>query len=367
MKLRKLLALAMAAVLAVSSASVAMADSIPVEEWGDLASAVANANDGDVIELAGDVTITSQLSIDKDITIKGNNVTINATGASDKNQPYGGSILITDANVKFDGVKIVGSYDSTRYVVQAARSNVTFSNCDISGGTYSAVLVNGSDAIFTNTTIDSDSPYDGDVELSTSQGNPSLKVQGGNIGNVYVDPDTLTDLGVDSADQQDPAKVAGVVDNLVDSDVELPLQIGVTGGSPIPGTIPATPASSGSGNNGNSNRSDNDDGGDYFGNETWDEVKREIAEAEEGDTIKVSATGLPYFPSSVARALKGKDITLEIRKNGVTYEVNGLEIGDIDKIWYEFDELETELLTADADSEAPAAEDEDKDNPDTGR
>ena len=113
--------------------------------------------------------------------------------------------------------------------------------------------------------------------------------------------------------------------------------------------------------------SDNDDNSDYFGNETWDEVKDQIAEAEEGDTIKVSATGLPYFPSSVARALKGKDITLEVRKNGVTYEVNGLEIGDIDKIWYEFDELETELLTADAESEAPAAEDEDKTNPDTGR
>ena len=120
------------------------------------------------------------------------------------------------------------------------------------------------------------------------------------------------------------------------------------------------------GNTGSSGNSDNDNS-DYFGNETWDEVKDQIAEAEEGDTIKVSATGLPYFPSSVARALKGKDITLEIRKNGITYEVNGLEIGDIDKIWYEFDELETELLTADADSEAPAAEDEDKTNPDTGR
>ena len=117
-----------------------------------------------------------------------------------------------------------------------------------------------------------------------------------------------------------------------------------------------------------SNRSDNDDGGDYFGNETWDEVKDQIAEAEEGDTIKVSATGLPYFPSSVARALKGKDITLEVRKNGVTYEVNGLEIGDIDKIWYEFDELETELLTADADSETSSeADTEAKPIPDTGR
>ena len=113
---------------------------------------------------------------------------------------------------------------------------------------------------------------------------------------------------------------------------------------------------------------DNDDNSDYFGNETWDEVKDQIAEAEEGDTIKVSATGLPYFPSSVARALKGLDITLEIRKNGVTYEVNGLEIGDIDKIWYEFDELETELLTADAESEASSEADEEaKPIPDTGR
>ena len=89
-------------------------------------------------------------------------------------------------------------------------------------------------------------------------------------------------------------------------------------------------------------------GGDYFGNAKWAEVKREIAAAEEGDTIKVSATGLPWFPSSVARALKGKDVTLEVRKNGVTYSINGLKIGSIDKIWYEFDQIDTELLTVEA-------------------
>ena len=91
-----------------------------------------------------------------------------------------------------------------------------------------------------------------------------------------------------------------------------------------------------------------DNGGDYFGNEKWAKVKREIAAAEEGDTIKVSATGLPWFPSSVARALKGHDITLEIRKNGTTYSVNGEKIGAIEKIWYEFDQLEEKLLTAEA-------------------
>lgn len=89
-------------------------------------------------------------------------------------------------------------------------------------------------------------------------------------------------------------------------------------------------------------------GGDYFGNAKWSEVKRAIAAAEEGDTIEMSATGLPWFPSSVARALKGRDITLEVRKNGVTYSINGLEIGAIEKIWYEFDQIDTELLTVEA-------------------
>lgn len=113
--------------------------------------------------------------------------------------------------------------------------------------------------------------------------------------------------------------------------------------------------------------------GDYYGNEKWDEVKKEIAklieDEEFGETIEMSATGLPYFPASVARELKGRDITLKIRKNGVTYKVNGLEIGSIDKIWYEFEELETELLTEtpgdEEDSSKPA--DENKTNPNTGR
>ncbi len=122
---------------------------------------------------------------------------------------------------------------------------------------------------------------------------------------------------------------------------------------------------------GTPSRRDSDDG-DYYGTEKWDEVKRQIRAADEGDTIKVSATGLPYFPSSVARELKGRDITLEIRKNGVTYTVNGLEIGEIDKIWYEFENIEEQLLTAEAPAEDEAEETkpeptEAKPNPATGR
>lgn len=128
--------------------------------------------------------------------------------------------------------------------------------------------------------------------------------------------------------------------------------------------VPEPPDSEGSGDR---------EYGDYYGNEKWDEVKKEIAklieDEEFGETIEMSATGLPYFPSSVARALKGYDITLEVRKNGVTYKVNGLEIGSIDKIWYEFEELETELLTETPGDEedSPKPADENKTNPSTGR
>ena len=117
--------------------------------------------------------------------------------------------------------------------------------------------------------------------------------------------------------------------------------------------------------------SSRDNDSDYYGNETWDDVKDQIADADEGDTIKISGSGLRSFPASVARELKGKGITLEIRKNGVTYKVNGLEIGAIDKIWYEFDELD-QLLTADAsdkqdEADKPQTDSTVKENPATGR
>ncbi len=90
---------------------------------------------------------------------------------------------------------------------------------------------------------------------------------------------------------------------------------------------------------------------DFFGTETWDEVKEEVAQTvedmREGTTIKLSGVGLRNLPSSVIRALKGKDITLEIRKNGVTYTINGLKIGNVNKLWYDFDDLSSFMVAAD--------------------
>ena len=110
---------------------------------------------------------------------------------------------------------------------------------------------------------------------------------------------------------------------------------------------------------------------DYYGNEEWDELKDKIAklieDGKEGETIEFNATGLPYLPASVLRALKGEDITLKIRKNGVTYTINGLEIGAVHKIWYDFEDIESELLTADGAEDETSSSTGDKENPSTGR
>ena len=63
-----------------------------------------------------------------------------------------------------------------------------------------------------------------------------------------------------------------------------------------------------------------------------------------GRSIKKGPFVQPVPVSYTHLALKGKDVTLEIRKNGVTYTLNGQKIGPITKIWYNFDEnLETTL------------------------
>ena len=363
MKLRKLLALAMAAVLAVSSASVAVAaDVSDVSDETELLAALGQASSGDTITLDNDVSLKNALFIRVDdviIDLNGHTITADTafTGGSNATKNL---VTVTADDVTIKGGDLVGT-EKTRNVLHAYQADgVVIENLTLnhSASPIGAPLVVNSAKVTVKGSLDlvvgakswyginvDDKDVGGSAVLTFATSADVSMTGNNSLAVIYVEEDTNTNPSVAVVGEEKVGLVEGANGSFV------PEQ-----------TTPVTPPS-----DNNSNRSDNDDNSDYFGNETWDEVKDQIAEAEEGDTIKVSATGLPYFPSSVARALKGLDITLEIRKNGVTYEVNGLEIGDIDKIWYEFDELETELLTADADSEAPAAEDEDKANPDTGR
>ena len=355
MKLRKLLALAMAAVLAVSSASVAMAAETSVSDWDGLKKAVGEGN-WDTIQVSGAITVPANETLEGN----GEKIVLTKDVASGAFITMGEGATLKDLVIDTDG--------NAKHGVQFYKVNSgKLDNVIIHGGYYSSIIVNGSTNIeIKDCTTNPDKGAYANIEYAMGKKVtqvPSLTIsnltQIADLPAVYMDKNTL-----DGVRDNTPALSGATDEEVFEYIIKEKMIDGITNGiwSPAGDTIPDEPRPT------PDRDSDNDDGGDYFGNETWDEVKREIAEAEEGDTIKVSATGLPYFPSSVARALKGLDITLEIRKNGITYEVNGLEIGEIDKIWYEFDELETELLTADADSEAPAAEDEEaKPIPDTGR
>ena len=452
MKLRKLLALAMAAVLAVSSASVAVAAELSVKNEAELKNAIEEAVGDTRVTLGANITASIEISTGKTITLDLNgftltneaehhtivnhgNLTIVGTGTVD-NISHGKCAILNEADGKAN--LLGGTYDRSAEAGSSPSNN---------GGNSYYYIYNKGTMEMENVSVPGKSAYS-----STVRNDGTLTIEDGteisgnliavknDSGTLYVNGGTLTsenDQAIQNwnkaritggtldgtvttwANENDPGTTEISGDAVVTKDVRsitydnsaaVPV-VEVNGGTFYGNFYKQAYDSQNSGSHyteleagseealiiikkgtfeerpdeefiekgaaitiiseskPNQGSSDNDDGGDYFGNETWDEVKDQIAEAEEGDTIKVSATGLPYFPSSVARALKGLDITLEIRKNGVTYEVNGLEIGDIDKIWYEFDELETELLTADADtdSEAPAAEDEDKANPDTGR
>ena len=331
-------------------------------------SGAIQAYKGANITISGDAAITSEDSAaiqaqeDVDVTVNGGTlsgngygmqVEDNATVTINNGSISGKTGIDAEKNttITINGGEIIGTKDDVK---SDGTGNVT-----VNGGVFSDDLTSNSGVKVSETAAQVKHESSGETRYRYGDSTESIEVEEG---------DTITVTALPKGEE---------INLISDSDVEVtivnktddPIRVnGVEiekGGNGETIKVPASTTNPPSHNPGGS--SDNDDNSDYFGNETWDEVKDQIAEAEEGDTIKVSATGLPYFPSSVARALKGLDITLEIRKNGITYEVNGLEIGDIDKIWYEFDELETELLTADADSEAPAAEDEDKSNPDTGR
>ena len=331
-------------------------------------SGAIQAYKGANITISGDAAITSEASAaiqaqeDVDVTVNGGTlsgngygmqVEDNATVTINNGSISGKTGIDAEKNttITINGGEIIGTKDDVK---SDGTGNVT-----VNGGVFSDDLTSNSGVKVSETAAQVKHESSGEIRYRYGDSATKFDVEANDQITITKNPEDsefqLTGSEGDTVEvtnsSGDVVKVNGHTLERDNTD-----SVAVIEEKPVTPPTPGNP----------SNHSDNDDS-DYFGNETWDEVKDQIAEAEEGDTIKVSATGLPYFPSSVARALKGLDITLEVRKNGVTYEVNGLEIGDIDKIWYEFDELETELLTADADSEAPAAEDEDKTNPDTGR
>ena len=369
---KKILAVALAALMSVSMTSVAFADKTgdgtgagtpvvlsaetTVSTYNDLAAAIAE-NKYDVIKVSGAIYVPANA------TIEGHGEKIVLTSVLSS----GAFITIgRDAeNVKISNLVIDTNQNAKHGVQFYCSKNSGLSGVTVKGGSYTSVIVNGAtDITLENCELYPESGAYANIEWALGQNvtqQPSLNVSNVSFGNinvpeVYADYDTLTRMELDEnsetadivnalQDKVTGAEIAIIRNNAATSD-EIQYIVAENGTCKFEGTADeyAEYLEEKYGRDDSESRS----GGDYFGNEKWAAVKREIAAADEGDTIKVSATGLPWFPSSVARALKGRDITLEVRKNGVTYSINGLEIGAIEKIWYEFDQIDTELLIAEA-------------------
>ena len=279
-------------------------------------SGAIQAYSGATINISGDAEIESDSSAGIQVQGDSAKVELNVTGGSISSTGWMDAAIVADGDAPGNAVvNISGGNLNGTYGVSAEG----FGEVNISGGTVTGTM-SAIDAEDNSEVVVTGGTFSDDVKDYVPDG--IIVEEDGNGNFVVTDPNAKPDPKPDTPDEEDrPAREYS----------------------------------------------------DYYGNEKWDEVKREIAklieDGKSGETIEMSATGLPYFPSSVARALKGQDITLEVRKNGVTYSVNGLKIGSIDKIWYEFENLETELLTADEEKDEASSQstDEDKTNPDTGR
>ena len=361
---KKILAVALAALMSVSMTSVAFADKTgdgtgagtpvvlseetTVSSYDELAAAIKEKK-YDVIKVSGAIDVSANAKIEG----HGERIVLTTSLGSGAFITIGSGV----ENVAISNL-VIDTNGKAKHGVQFYRSkNSSLTGVTVKGGYYTSVIVNGAtDITLTGCTFE---PSGADVyaNVEYAMGKdvvtpPQVSVSSCTFGNsnvpaVWADMSTLESLGLErgATAEQIAKKInvtgAEVVAPSLSKEGEI---VAVSNGGVVFEGTEDEYLEEKYGRDDSESRS----GGDYFGNEKWAAVKREIVAADEGDTIKVSATGLPWFPSSVARALKGRDITLEVRKNGVTYSINGLEIGAIEKIWYEFDQIDTELLTAEA-------------------
>lgn len=344
------------------------------KDEGELTAALAK---GGYVMLTDNITLSASKEITANLTLDlaGQTLTISANGRSTANAGLtvangktvtitdsvgGGEIKLTgtadkyvicnDGTLTLDGGVAVTSTSSTSSAV-ANFGTLTVQNANITGGRFAVAAGPDSDTVVNGGTFsNSDSATDKGVVYGGASSNITL-----NGGTFSTSSKTAVEMESGNLVVKEGASIT-VADGEADEifkfngdnkeDNSLTLDEGVKVGDITAGDIQNSMKDSVTVDvvDPSEEAERRTSGGDYFGNAKWTEIKAQIAAAEEGDTIEMSGTGLPWFPSSVARALKGKDVTLEIRKNGVTYTLNGQKIGPITKIWYNFDEnLETAL------------------------
>ncbi len=321
----------------------------PVTEYGDLDKAIKNP-DCALIRLGADIPLEAKLNINRAVTIDGAKedggvYTLDGTSLGAARAAGEAPVAISATGVTLQNLKITAAAGKAALDITA---DTTLENVEVE-----SIVISGADVTLKGSAVENVTlmlGQDGTTEPALTVGADST-----------VTTVTVDDALKDAIAAADPTKDAeAIAKDLVTNNGTGDISV-VVGDKTVTIEKPATPPAPGSDGSSNDH--------DYFGTATWDEVKDKIADAKDGDTIKISGNGLKNFPASVARELKGKDITVEIRKNGVTYSINGLKIGSVDKLWYEFENLEGQLLTVSSSKPAnkPQNSNTVKPNPSTGR
>ena len=187
-----------------------------------LADAIAAAQDGDTVTLLADVTADSTVTINKSITLDGNNHKI--SGTASPLLKLGSTANITVKNATLKTTKNV-----VRYNYVNAGYTHTYQNCQISGGVYGIHYDgNGGEVVIDGCTIDGFNAFAGALEKVTVKDTTFDADQSGYAGanfwgNAVIENVTLVDEGKTTwLDVITDAKVIG--GKVVKDGTEIPLE-----------------------------------------------------------------------------------------------------------------------------------------------
>lgn len=109
------------------------AESKTVSDFADLKDAIADAENGDEITVTKNIELTETLVIrGKNITLKANNLLINARDALTTDEVKNTMFVIKDSSVKFDGLTLSGSEKNR--IIYSENSTIELNNASISNG-----------------------------------------------------------------------------------------------------------------------------------------------------------------------------------------------------------------------------------------
>ena len=146
--------------------------------YNTLALAINNAEDGDTVTLLGDITLKAEVSINKNITLEGNNKTITMSGAD-------AYLIVPEGKIAtIQNLTVTGS--SAEYGIKAVKSTLTLNNIKINGVFSAAGLcVNSATVIIYGQDTEITAPEGFSIDTSAYSSIPSvLYIYAGKISSI---------------------------------------------------------------------------------------------------------------------------------------------------------------------------------------